>query len=87
MWQCAGSADGTTRRPCEGTWRFPLEYRFAVDKTTMRANSNLVDRCIECGGLPRPNVLMFHDKNWIANASEEVRIPWCDRGRKLNMEC
>ncbi|KAJ0398212.1 hypothetical protein P43SY_006344 [Pythium insidiosum] len=71
-WQCAGAVDGKSRQPCEATWRLPESARFAIDRQTMRADGQAITTCPTCGGQARPNVLMFHDKNWIANIDEEM---------------
>ncbi|GLE10917.1 hypothetical protein PINS_up023189 [Pythium insidiosum] len=77
-WQCAGDADGKGRKPCDATWQLPKSARFVVDRQTMRADGRAITTCPQCGGQARPNVLMFHDKNWIANTDEEVRslVAW-----------
>ncbi|TMW64802.1 hypothetical protein Poli38472_008969 [Pythium oligandrum] len=71
-WQCAGSVDGSSsRRPCDEPWKLPANARFAVDPLTMRSDGRAVVTCPHCGDQARPNVLMFHDKNWIANSDKE----------------
>ncbi len=42
----------------------------SVDETTIRARPPL-PQCIRCGGLARPNVLMFDDWQWIPHRTEE----------------
>jgi NAD-dependent SIR2 family protein deacetylase len=63
-------------RPCcAATWPVPEEFQFAVDPTTMRATGEL-PRCRSCGGLARPNVLMFGDGAWSPGrtSAQEVRF-------------
>jgi NAD-dependent SIR2 family protein deacetylase len=48
---------------CAATWPAPEELPFTLDSATMRATGEL-PRCGSCGGLARPNVLMFDDENW-----------------------
>ncbi|RLN20135.1 hypothetical protein BBJ28_00011499 [Nothophytophthora sp. Chile5] len=71
-WQCAGDAETGAREPCEELWELPTDYRFALDVATMRAPGEPATTCRNCGGKGRPNVLMFHDKQWIANITEEM---------------
>ncbi|CAH0475511.1 unnamed protein product [Peronospora belbahrii] len=76
-WQCAGDVETGAREPCGRIWTLPLDFRFNVDEATMRAPGAKVTTCSECGGKGRPNVLMFHDRQWVANALEEnVYIAW-----------
>jgi NAD-dependent SIR2 family protein deacetylase len=50
--------------PC-GSAIWPADdTRIAVDAATIRANSEL-PACPHCGGIARPNILMFGDWNWI----------------------
>eukprot|EP00644_Phytophthora_capsici_P013424 jgi/Phyca11/17625/fgenesh1_pg.PHYCAscaffold_29_\ len=70
-WQCAGDVETGAREPCEKTWELPTDFRFDLDEATMRAPGAEATTCPDCGGKGRPNVLMFHDRQWIANTSEE----------------
>lgn len=72
MWQCAGDVETGAREPCEKIWKLPADFRFELDVATMRAPGAEATTCPECGGKGRPNVLMFHDRQWIANTAEEV---------------
>ena len=72
-WQCAGDVETSAREPCKRTWTLPVDFRFDLDATTMRAPGAAATTCPECGGKGRPNVLMFRDRQWIANVSEEVQ--------------
>lgn len=40
-----------------------------IDPTTMRATGGL-PRCERCGGMARPNILMFGDGHWLGQRSE-----------------
>lgn len=77
QWQCAGHVGAPTSRPCEGVWRLPKNYSFNLNHDTMRAKEpddcveKRFPRCSECKKLARPNVLMFHDRQWIANTHDE----------------
>jgi NAD-dependent SIR2 family protein deacetylase len=44
--------------------------RVTVDPDTMRAVDG-VPRCPHCGGLARPNILMFGDFGWVAGRSQQ----------------
>ena len=70
--QCAG--------PCHAAiW--PAEgVEVAVDMETLRAH-NPLPRCPRCGGLARPNILMFGDFGWLgerAAAQSERMNRWLD---------
>jgi NAD-dependent SIR2 family protein deacetylase len=68
--ECHGSisflqcADSCTDRiwPAEGT-------AVEVDENTIRARPPL-PKCVQCGGLARPNILMFGDGGWISHRSD-----------------
>jgi NAD-dependent SIR2 family protein deacetylase len=50
-----------------------------VDQTTFRARPPL-PQCPDCGGLARPNVLMFRDHGWVDERSEAQAVEyqrWC----------
>ncbi|KUF79268.1 hypothetical protein AM587_10004050 [Phytophthora nicotianae] len=70
-WQCAGDVETGAREPCDKIWKLPKYFRFNLDAETMKAPGAEATTCPECGGKGRPNVLMFHDRQWIANKSEE----------------
>lgn len=46
------------------------DFRIEVDRLTVRASSPL-PICPRCGGLARPNVLMFGDGDWIPDRTAE----------------
>lgn len=53
--------------PCSGAiW--PNREEIPVDPATMRALR--VPRCIRCGGVARPNVLMFGDFSWVGDRAD-----------------
>lgn len=58
-------------RPCcDAIW--PNHEQIPVDETTMRAGQ--IPRCPRCGGVSRPNILMFGDWSWLperTHAQEE----------------
>lgn len=59
--------------PCSGAiW--PNREDIPVDHGTMRASR--VPRCLRCGGVARPNVLMFGDFSWIGDRTgrQEARF-------------
>jgi NAD-dependent SIR2 family protein deacetylase len=54
--------------PCtDDIW--PAEDEVRVDPETMRAFSDLPS-CRNCGGLARPNILMFGDYDWVRTRSQ-----------------
>ena len=62
-WQCFRGC-GT------GIWPVPENLRVAIDERTMRAQRPLPE-CPMCGGLARPNVLMFGDWGWDGARSDD----------------
>jgi NAD-dependent SIR2 family protein deacetylase len=50
--------------PCSGAIRPAPPEAIRVDEHTMRG-ADPVPRCPRCGGVARPNVLMFDDPNWL----------------------
>lgn len=52
---------------CTAIW--PNGAAVRVDPGTMRALD--IPRCIRCGGVARPNILMFGDWSWIPRRTEE----------------
>lgn len=54
-------------RPCCSTiW--PNDEEIPVDESNMRAG--LIPRCPHCGGVSRPNILMFGDWSWLSDRTE-----------------
>lgn len=79
-WQCAGiKGMGSRRQPCStNTWQIPSNARFRVDTKTMKSvDGPAIATCQHCQNQARPNVLMFHDKSWVANVNDEVRSTMC----------
>ena len=48
------------------------ELRLNVDPETIRARSPL-PTCVQCGGIARPNILMFGDQEWLPFRCHEQR--------------
>jgi NAD-dependent SIR2 family protein deacetylase len=48
---------------CAASWPAAADLHFEIDPATMRAGGDL-PLCQSCGGLARPNVLMFGDEKW-----------------------
>ncbi len=57
-------------RGCTGAIWSAENTAVSVDEATIRARPPL-PLCADCGQLARPNVLMFHDSDWIESRSEE----------------
>lgn len=57
-------------KPCYADIWEAGDLKIDVDETTFRAQGEL-PRCPHCGGLARPNVLMFGDGKWRSNRSDE----------------
>ena len=54
-------------RPCcHAIW--PNSEQIPVDEATMRAGH--IPRCPHCGGVSRPNILMFGDWSWLPDRTE-----------------
>lgn len=78
--------------PCdEFVW--PVgDLQLEVDLETIRSQSPL-PTCPSCGGLARPNILMFGDGNWLdceTEAQAERMTEWlisAQRGRIVPVEC
>lgn len=74
-WQCAGDPESNAREPCDDAlWELDPAFRFRIDPDTMLAEPDPVTKCPKCEGQGRPNVLMFHDKQWVANTRDEVGL-------------
>jgi NAD-dependent SIR2 family protein deacetylase len=65
MVECHGSLQHLqcVKPCCAATWPIPDGRQFAVDPATLRTQDE-PPRCPVCGGLARPNVLMFGDGAW-----------------------
>jgi NAD-dependent SIR2 family protein deacetylase len=86
--ECHGSLEHLQCvRPCGASIWPSEETAIDVDERTFRAAEPL-PRCRECGGLARPNVLMFGDWYWVGDrTAEQIRRyrSWlsCLRGKNL----
>lgn len=60
---------------CAATWPAPADLQLAIDPETLRAGGEL-PRCLRCGGLARPNLLMTGDKAWSSGRTlaQQVRF-------------
>ncbi len=54
---------------CNDTIWDGIEVKVVVDEENFEAQEPL-PRCIRCGGLARPNILMFGDWNWISSRTD-----------------
>lgn len=54
--------------PCSLTiW--PNREKIPINEATMR--SRAIPKCIRCGGVARPNILMFGDDSWLSDRSRQ----------------
>lgn len=74
FWQCA--------EPCQTAIWPAGELRLEIDPETIRTNSPL-PRCPHCGGIARPNILMFNDWDWITGRCERQLARYQDWLRTL----
>lgn len=75
--QCAGPC-------CSRIWQAD-QLDPVVDEANCRMQSDLPS-CAQCGGLARPNILMFGDDGWLARRSDEQQRRldvWMSRSRRL----
>ncbi len=56
-------------RPC-GRRIWTNEASLAVDEDTLRLTGE-IPTCPDCGGIARPNILMFGDAGWLADRTDE----------------
>lgn len=69
-------------RPCDNEiWNNSVELE--VDEATIRTNSKL-PKCKACGGIARPNILMFSDYSWISHRSEAQEVRYRNWLRKVD---
>lgn len=65
-------------RPCSAAIWPTGDTHVEVDLETVRASGELPN-CVHCGGLARPNILMFYDDAWVldrSDAQEERLRSW-----------
>jgi hypothetical protein len=68
-------------RCCQDIW--PSEELIVdVDEATIRATSPL-PVCLRCGGLARPNILMFGDWDWRSQRSDDQALRYADWLRRV----
>lgn len=71
LYECHGSLQHLQCvKPCCDTIWPADSIHLTIDATLLRATSPL-PVCPQCGGLARPNVLMFGDGSWISHRSDE----------------
>ena len=69
--ECHGSFSNLQcARPCSQRIWPATELRVEVDEDTMLAREPL-PMCPDCGGIARPNILMFGDGQWIGQNTED----------------
>jgi NAD-dependent SIR2 family protein deacetylase len=68
--ECHGSLHHLQSRDRCGDQIWPNEAKLTIDESTLRAAEPL-PRCVRCGQIARPNVLMFGDLGWIETRSDE----------------
>ena len=73
--ECHGSLTHLqcARPCCAGSWPAPEGLRLDVDVEALRLRSE-PPRCLSCGGVARPNVLMFGDERWVDGRSAARQI-------------
>ena len=74
-------------KPCSQTLWQDKPPDLSIDLETLRASGKL-PHCPECGGMARPNVMMFGDTAWVPDAVREQRERYADwlasvRGRRV----
>ena len=75
--ECHGSLEHLqcVKPCCAATWPAPADLQLAIDPETLRAGGEL-PRCLRCGGLARPNLLMTGEKAWSSGRTlaQQVRF-------------
>jgi NAD-dependent SIR2 family protein deacetylase len=75
--ECHGSLEHLqcVKPCCAATWPAPADLQLTIDPETLRAGGDL-PRCVRCGGLARPNVLMAGDGAWSSGRTlaQQVRF-------------
>ncbi len=70
-------------KPCSNDIWDAGEEKVNVDIEVFKATGQL-PKCINCGGLARPNILMFGDWNWVAHRSDAQGARFHKWLQKLN---
>ncbi|POM75184.1 Hypothetical protein PHPALM_7747, partial [Phytophthora palmivora] len=70
-WQCAGDVETGAREPCEKIWKLPLISIILIHQLDPQPDPPTSASHLLQSHHVRSNVLMFHDRQWIANTSEE----------------
>ena len=74
--------------PCMSETWSARSFNPEIDENSQRLVGAL-PRCIRCGELARPNVLMFGDNSWVSDETD-VRLSvfndWLNRGRPMGLE-
>lgn len=90
--ECHGSIHGLQcTLPCHDDVWSAEKARLVVDEATIRTQSDL-PRCHRCARIARPNILMFGDRRWVANRSEQQQhryLKWlrdADQSRLVTIE-
>lgn len=86
--ECHGSIeyDQCVQPCCDSIWN-AADREIEVDLQTFRAAAEL-PKCVSCGGIARPNILMFGDWNWIEarTARQHVRFQdWLNQFGNRNL--
>lgn len=91
--ECHGSLELLQcAQPCSRASWATGELDFEVDGETFRARPPL-PTCPRCGGMARPNVLLFGDDRWISERSDQqeaAQVAWLGRlkgARLVVIEC
>nr|CCA26480.1 conserved hypothetical protein [Albugo laibachii Nc14] len=77
-WQCSGHAR-SSQSACPRLYALPKSLRFDVNTERMMADTTEITNRLQCDcqQMLRPNVLMFHDNQWIPNEhAEENYTQW-----------
>jgi NAD-dependent SIR2 family protein deacetylase len=75
MVECHGSLQHfqCVKPCCAVTWPAPADIHFKIDPAIMRA-AGAHPCCVRCGGLARPNVLMFGDDTWSPSRTRAQQV-------------
>lgn len=88
VFECHGSIHHLQcTRPCGRQIWSADDLELEIDETTFEVRSNL-PTCPRCGGLARPNILMFGDDKWIPDRHDEQRrryLAWLRKAKERNI--